>query len=205
MFLAFGCKKEFNNMSQFLQWVNDPDNELLIEKSINGFKLRMKYLPPEYLVIQEMSNETNYSQTELDSIYGYYSKSRTFILSISHPADKGADPDILFSSSRNYSEYAGKYMALSFGLQSYIKIVSQNKTYQPVLTAMEQTTSITGGRTFYLVFADVEQTDELLNEEILDIVFDDEIFNTGISHFRFTKEDMDNIPDFKFLNITKEL
>ena len=203
--LFAGCETKFDDMSQFLQWANEPDNGLVKERTINGYKIRIKYLPAEYLVSQELSYQTTYSQNEIDSLYSYYSNSRTFLLSISHPTESAAEPDMLISSSNDYADYAGKYLALSFGLQSYIYINGDEKTYPPVLATMEQTTSVNAGRNFFIVFADVDETDELFNEDILDIVFDDEIFNTGISHYRFTKKDIDNLPDFRFLKITKEL
>ncbi len=201
----FSCQKEFNNIGEFLQWIEEPENGLVKEKNINGFKIKMKYLPPEYLVSQELSYSEKHDQQDIVSIYSYYSNNRTFLLSITHPIERGTNPDIIISSSDNYSDYAGKYMNLSFGLNSIIKINGENNVYHPILASMEQTTSIKGGRTFYIVFADVNETDELLKEEMLDIVFDDEIFNTGISHFRFSKKDIDNIPDFKFINVTNEL
>ncbi len=126
-------------------------------------------------------------------------------MSITYAAENNQAMDVIQSASTGYTDFTNKFMTLSFGIQSYVRIKTSGQHYFPVLASMEQTNSVSTGKTFYLVFADDEPGHDLMAESVLDIVFDDEIFNTGISHFRFTKNDLDQIPEFNFLKINHKL
>ncbi len=187
-----GCKKEFKNERDFYKWWNEQDNGLVKSKTINDFKVTVKFMPPEYLTYNEVKENR---KLNIDTIRKKYFNSRTFLLTI-EPVDSRKDVDLLFQGIISLGEYKERVMKLNFSPGDFIKIKTNTREYFPVLSTMENVYNIDVKKNLYLVFSN---EDNLLDEPELDFVFNDQIFETGITHFLFQKKNMDNIPEFKFL------
>ena len=194
-----GCSSDFQTEREFYQWWNDSENGLVKEKEINDFKLIVKYMPPEYLAYNELKGK-NFTRSEYDDLYDKYKSSRTFLLSIL-PADEKSTQDVLYYNLQSVEEYKQRIMEMNFSPGEYISLKTDCGVYKPVLSTMENVYNIDPKRSLYLVFADNEENQGLLNANELDLVFEDYIFDTGINHFSFNKNKLDNIPVFSFLNI----
>src|SRR5258705_9477775 len=88
-----GCKKQFTSESEFFKWWNSKSNGLVKEKTVNDFKITVKYVPLEYLLYREQKGS---------NIDYKYKHSRTFLLTI-EPIDKKKDTDLLFQDIGSYS------------------------------------------------------------------------------------------------------
>jgi hypothetical protein len=89
----------------------------------------------------------------------------------------------------NYQAYKRRVMDLNFNLDRYVRLRDGEKEVKPLLHTLENTYGATEGRSLYLVFENAAA-----GGSTLDFVFSDEILGTGISHFRFRKSDLENVP-----------
>ena len=194
-----GCSSDFKTEREFYQWWNDEANGLVKEKEINDFRLIVKYMPPEYLAYNELKGK-NYTKAEYDDLYDKYKGYRTFLLSIL-PADEQSTQNVLYYNLQSVEEYKQRIMQMNFNPGEFISLKTDCGVYKPVLSTMENVYNIDTKRSLYLVFVDNEENQGLISANELDFVFEDYIFDTGINHFSFNKNNLDNIPVFGFLNI----
>src|SRR5690606_6423925 len=162
------------------------------ETSANRFLLTMKYLPPEYLAFNEISKSDDDNKLFNDYLEEF-KNSRTFLLIIS-PEDTGVD--VSKYGIFNMDEYKQRINDLNFNIKERIYIQTDNgEKYHPNLTTMENLYEVSNKKRIYLVFAENEA---ISNSKTLDVVFIDDFLDTGINHFLFKKDKIDNIPQIKF-------
>src|SRR5256885_1121145 len=95
------CKKEFHNVNEFYKWWNNEANGLTKVKTINDFKLSVRFMPENYLVYNAMKGNRSLS---LDSIKNKYKNSLTFLLTI-EPINERKSEDLLFQNAESLEEY----------------------------------------------------------------------------------------------------
>lgn len=205
--LLVSCQQKIKSQQALYQWINDADNGLVKQKDLDGITLTMKYLPPELLVSKELQSlkagpKKNDLKKTVDSLMQGYQNSRTFILNLS-PNGQGKKAfvqDILYKGADSYAAYKRRAMEMNFNMANYLVLKADGKEMKPVLANMENTYSLTKGRNIYLVFADEKDQNACLNAQKLDITFTDKLFDTGIHHFVFQKENLDKLPQVAYLN-----
>ncbi len=200
LFLLFSCgKKEIKEPLEYTKWLADPENNLVQTRYINGIKISVKYLPPEYLAYIECKDKENVNKLVKDSLVRYYEESKTFVLNIGPDERKGQPSgDIMMSNISHYQDYKGRNFTMNFEMQDYISLEIPGASYAPVLCNLENVYGLDKSRNIFVVFADKEKKGKLNVSKELDFVFDDEIFGTGRSHFVFNKKDLNDIPHFIF-------
>lgn len=190
--LLYSCNTSFTNEKDFFNWLNNKKNGFVKETSANRFLLTMKYLPPEYLAFNEISKSDDNNKSFNDYLEEF-KNSRTFLLIIS-PEDIGVD--VSKYGIFNMDEYKQRIHDLNFNIKERIYIQTDNgKKYHPNLTTMENLYEVSNKKRIYLVFA---ENQAISNSKTLDVVFIDDFLDTGINHFLFKKDKIDNIPQIKF-------
>ncbi len=194
---CFSCtsRKEFSSISQYANWLNDPSHGALVEREVNDLKLTVKYLPPEYLAAKD---SRGLSQSGKDSLLKSYSQSKTFLLTISPNGKAEKQGDLMFRNINNYQQYKERSFAMNFEIGEYVNLDAGDNTYAPVLSTLENTYGLEEGRSIYLVFNDHHQGEEFDKAKELDVVFNDELFNTGLHHFVFSRKNLNDIPHLIF-------
>lgn len=194
LLIAIGCSSSINSEKELLKWLGDPGHGFIKKTKANGFLLSMKYLPAEYLALNEMKKD---NKTDMKDFQGYVDKfknSKTFLLTISHDEET---VNVSNYNVANLSEYGQRIKDLSFNIKEVLVLMTNSgKKYNPVLTTMENAYEIANKKSIYMVFSDDQK--EILNSEQLDIVFQDTFLDTGISHFVFENEKINNLPNLNF-------
>lgn len=186
-----------DNVEVYLRWLNNPQNGLVRSKTVNGFSLTVKYLPPDYLACRELADGKEYSAAYKDSIRSIYNQGMSFLLRIA-PDEESHSSDIMFWNARNYQEYKERFLNLNFTISEYIALKTDRGKYNPVLSNLENVYGLTPGRNLQFVFVDEQHPNGLKEAAFFDFIFTDEIFDTGINHFVFSREDINNIPKLIF-------
>lgn len=195
-FLIAGCgRKEIRKVEDYLSFVNSEENGLVIKKQVNGFEIKITYLPPDYLTYRELSEEENALKSKIDSLKKYYSKTMTFMMTITPDKEKRKGEDAVLYGIRNYAEYKERLYNLNFEMENNISIETGALSLKPVLTSFENSYGLSVGRSILFVFApsETEQV-EFYNSENIDFIYDDELFDTGINHFIFKRKNIENTP-----------
>jgi len=184
---------QIDKMHSYLAWINDEANGLVKTRYINGIKLSLKYLSPEYLVYKDFPDITSTSSLKKnDSLIKAFANSLSFMLSIG-PDERDEDGvDITHRKISNYKEYAERIHTLNFDMENYFLLKTEDNEFMPVLSSMENTYELTKGRNIILVFAPhtEDQTTDFYSSGELDIVYHDELFDTGTSHFVFDRAEI---------------
>lgn len=195
------CKfrpRELETYKEYKTWMVDPENGLSKTKYVNGLKLTVKYLPTDYLVYQDLQGNSDINI--VDSLRSRYSQSHTFLLNIAPDArdkDMPQGASVMTRDIKDMEDYKLRSLIMNFDMQHYVSIKNGDLEFVPVLAEMENTYDLTKDRTIYLVFSDKANGD-LLKGETLDFIFEDEIFATGLNHFKFDAEDIREVPALKF-------
>jgi hypothetical protein len=187
---GFACTPSVKSEAQYYQWLNDPENGLVQVKEVNDLILTAKFLPPQLLAQQELKRLPEITTASTDSLVQVYANSYSFLLTIQ---PQNSQQDVLFRDLESYPQYKERVTALNFHADQFLALQVGDQSVPPVLHIMENTYSTRSGRSLYLVFP----RKALSNREPasdLDLVFTDELFQTGINHFIFSAEDLATIP-----------
>ena len=197
---TFCQKKKIEDYKTFVTQINNPENGLVKVKNVGELTLTAKFLPPAFLAYQEYKKMKLPTSKSKDSLIKYYSNSHSFLLTIAVNEDKTKERgDLLTNDISSYDEYKERFLELTFNLTKYVDLQVGNETYEPVLSTMINDFGLSSKKDFYLVYANQAQNKENLFEaKELDLIFYDELFHTGKSHFVFTKEELENLPEFDF-------
>lgn len=189
-----GCTNSLKTESALLEWLNEPENGYVKRHHANGFSMTLKYLPAEYLAYKESKEDP--SLLEWNDLLGEFKDSRTFLLSIEHEL---AGVDVTNYGVRDMPAYKKRISQLNFNIKDYLFLKDgSGQKSKPALTTFENLYEIGGKKVFYIVFS--KEQNDYTPPEHLDIVFEDPFLETGISHFVFKTDDIDNLPPLQFIN-----
>lgn len=207
VYLLLGCsgKTPVTSIEEYLAWLNDGKNGLVKVRYINGYELKVKFLPLDYLLYHEVLKDNEPREEKFASLKKKYQNSLTFLMTIGPDQRESKGADITFQGITNYSEFKKRIYDLNFYLENNVNIQMGNSLYKPVLSSMENVHGLKPSRDITFVF-----TPSLLNEsdlfvpEQIDFIFNDELFATGISHFTFKRKDIEKIPQLTISNQIKK-
>ncbi len=170
------------NSTEYLQWLNDEHNECCVTRVVNFMKVKVKYLPSQYLALKEY--EASGKKLNYDSLVNYYQQSESFLVSFA-PNDLEKGNDVMFDGISNYQEYVERVFTMNFDLESKFKLKTETEEYKPVLTSFENTYGLSKSRDVSIVFASKSKQQPLNASAYLDVSYNDEIYELGILHFVF--------------------
>jgi len=198
-----GCSHSIKNGSEYLKWLNNPSNGIVKVRHVEGFDVRVKFLPAEYLLYQEISrSDAHYSATQKDSLLNMFKHSLTFIMTIGPDTNDNNHSDVMYYGVKTYKDYVNKDIIMNFDFKQYITLSAGGRKYAPVLSAMENSYELGLSRNIIFAFVPNNKTDYALFESSqLDFTYDDELFDIGINHFVFQQRDLQNIPAYPGLVI----
>lgn len=193
----FNSEKE---LGDYMQWIHNEDNGLVKSKHINGLIFTVKYLPAEYMAYQELK-DSNAHTISKDSLIKQYRNTLFFLLTVNSDDEmkENAGKDVMYLGVKNPKEYQERVMLMNFNMKEFISIqLNDSSTYSPVLTNMENTYGLSNGRSILCVFAPYKSIQEFNNSNTIDLIWDDEIFQSGRNHFVFDSKDFLSLPRLKF-------
>ena len=183
----------------FLEYINNGENGMVHSKTLNGVELTLKYLPSNYLAYRDLSLLSSPSKQQEDSLMQRYQNSMTFVLNLSPENMKGVggfENGVLSKDISGIEEYKSRALSLNFAMTEMVKLRSEKGVIKPSLTNMENTYDLAADKSIYIVFSRELVKTELGTED-LEFVFEDGVFDTGISVFSIDAEVLKNIPSIK--------
>jgi hypothetical protein len=201
LLVLFACNTTtVNTYEEYLAWLNDSENGLTMDKKAGGIIIKVKHLPSNYLAYQDLLHQSQVNKDIVDSLINNYDKSLTFLLNIGVDGNtkKG---DVMYHDVKNYEEYKKKLYNMNFDIEKNISLTINEKEYFPVLAHLENVYGLTESRNIMVVFVpETENEQSFYDAKEIAFTYDDELFNTGISHFVFKRKNINNIPSFIFWN-----
>lgn len=193
----FSCKKQVLDYKEYMKFLANKESGLVKEIATGGIKLKVKYLPLDYLVYNQVkSSDSLASKEERENIKKTYENSLTFMLTL------GPDTNESFSITRvgvtNYQEFAERIETMSFNMSEYISLKIKDKEYKPDLTQMESINSLEQSKNIIVVFKAIDEVGKKITTDDLVFIYNDELFLTGINKFKFKKNDILDLPELKY-------
>ena len=197
LFILFATLQSCNNALNFedyVQYIKEPANGLTKNKTVGGIAIRVMHLPVNYQTYNELKiKKGSVLKNEIDSIKNTYASSFTFLMTIGPDGNETVDITKLGVSS--WEEFNQRIMDMSFNMGSMVKLKIGKKELVPEIAQMERTYGLRKSSDLLFVF---NSSDLILNEdEKIDFVFSDELFFTGITKFRFDRDDILNTPPLR--------
>jgi hypothetical protein len=190
----YSCSNTITTEAALLEWINNPENGFSKKATANGFLFSAKYLPSAYLAYAEFKKGD--STKDIETLSKEFENSMTLLFSIEHE-QQGIDATNY--NVENMVAYKERINQLNFDIKNHMFIKEKNgKKIKPVLTTFENSYEIGGKKTFYIVFPKNKEVKN--SSETIDLVFDDTFLDTGISHFVFQKEKINQLPTLEFIN-----
>jgi hypothetical protein len=190
------CNKQPASLEEYMKWLETPGSGLTQAREVNGFRIKVKCIPPEYLAYKDMQDD-HLTYSSKDSLISIYKKNLYFLFTIG-PDDKKRTKDVMNDEITSYEEYAERSLSMNFDMESYVTLHMNGNTYSPVLSSMENTYGLGSSRSILFVFAPGEQEKDKGSE--IDFEYRDELFGTGILHFIYSNSSINNIPAITFWN-----
>lgn len=186
-----GCSPDtIGDPAAYLRYLADQENGLVRQKAVGGFNIRMKYLPPDYMAYRELSGGLDRQGQSIDSLAGRYQTSATFLLTIT-PEDTGA-PEIARLGVSNYEEFSRRILDLNFHLREQLWLENEGRKVPAVLTEFERNYGLDRSGNIIIVFNSPPPEREAVSDWV--VVWNDELFHTGLHRFLFKQADIRKMP-----------
>jgi hypothetical protein len=195
VFFFFSCEKSIYTIEEYYDYINDPKNGLVKMKEIGTIEFSMKYLPSNFYVYKTIKDTPKLS---IDSLEKEYSSSLNFILKIAPSKESKVKFDVMTETVNSLEEFQKQSLAVNFELQNFIYLKIGKNKIKPVLVETENVYGLAKHRLINIIFAKDEFEESWQNEDKIDLVFNDEIYNTGKHHFLFQKKDINKIPQLEY-------
>lgn len=184
--LACQSKPVFDNVKEYKIHLLQAENGYIKSKEAGGVKVSLLYMPANYLIGLDKNYKTE------DTTINAYEHTYTFLLSFT-PNQKIKNGSIMTLNVTDYEGYKERVYDMNFEFKSKIFVKTKTGNIYPVLADMENTYGLTQERKIHLVFP----KNEIVKEEEIDIIFDDDVFDTGRHHFVYTKKKLEEVPELK--------
>jgi hypothetical protein len=184
--IVVGCGDHASTDVQgYYEWMNDPSNGCVRTSTVNGLRLELKYLAPAYLRYQRERSDSSVVANAPGN-----DSTVCFLMSIA-PADSTGG-DIMLRGVASDDDFTSRAMNLNFEIKDMVSINYGGHRYPVLLATLENVYGLSKKRDVMLVFPKIQSYWK--EDGDADLVFDDRIFDTGISHFAFHIRDLNRAP-----------
>jgi hypothetical protein len=176
--------------------MGDERHGVMVSRQIGDVRLKLQWLPPELLVYQDFRHDGPVCDKYWrDSVTNQYRRTLAFLLTVE---SVNSQEDILWKNIATQEEFKNRVYQLNFRMNELVRLEANGQVYSPVLHVLENDYGFAHARKIHLVFADADDSQELSRTSQYKVVFEDELFMTGISQFVFERENMEEIPPINF-------
>lgn len=181
LFICFSCGKKPETPAEYKAFCNDPDNGLLVKKSIGQMNYEVQYMTAELMAMNEL--KPGYSRQMFDSVVDTYEGGEYFTITILPP--EGTE----LNSAFGQSIYAVQSY-YSFQVGEDICLIESGDTISPVIIHNPKTYEL--ARTVELIVAFATGFEK---ENRVKLRYTDLIFNGGTMNFVFDFNEI-KLPEF---------
>lgn len=179
-----GSHQVYHDAASFKQAFYAEGSGSIVAKSYGNLMWTCKLVPAELDLV-----ENPVIQPESASTDG----SLHFILFVG-PSDPGSMGDVMVYGVQDEAAYNKRMIDLNFRIRESVVLNVGVASLNPVIAHMENTYGLTEGREIHLIFADPSLEGPWWQLPDLDLVLEDGVFHTGVSHFRYPAKRLSQLP-----------
>jgi len=185
-------RSSVKSIAEFNCWLNDVNHGCIKSRDINGVRVSVKYLPPNYQVLKEMESGGGIKGgAKVDSLKLHQQKLLTFLMTIGPTENKEKKKGIMYEGVEGYGDYVQRVMSANFYMDHYLKLYIDGVLYKPALSLVENIYELSQDRNFIVVFA-AESNEQFKKGREFLFVYDDPFFNMGKLQFDFSGNQLQN-------------
>ena len=186
MMLLPSCSQKEVTVSEYLNWVKNPENGLVVSKEFENYKISLFYKPVEFIAINEQKT-TTIDTTVFFSRLKQLNEFQYYTLKI----ESLTGEDVLSTNISTEQEYFDRLYYFTDVLEYDLMLEENNDTLSCQLCHFERNYGVAPYNNIDLGFTSSEiQTDKTL-------VFNDQVLGLGKIKLKIAKKDIDNIPKIK--------
>lgn len=141
-------------------------------------------------IIKVSCTEENYNADNVLSNSKYHYVLLSFMISPNSDRTLG---DLIYSRLHTYKDYQQRVQNLNFNFHSYWEIRTPTDTVPALAAQMDNTYGLTDYRKFQILFAPQDTSIDLYQAPYWEVIFRDEVFETGVHTFRFEREEWESL------------
>lgn len=190
IFLA-ACTTEQLTAPEYVKWVENEKNGLMISKQIGEMEFQLQYRPLEYVVMMDTKN-MNLAADALESRKKEMSGLQHFVFRM---RVAGFEDDILKYKLNQPGEYEERVKYLSFNVQNDFRLIDGADTLPCTICTYERAFGVTPYTTMVLGFP--ESSGGLSHKTL---IYQDQLLGAGPVMMTIEKESIENIPQLKLVH-----
>ncbi|ABG60450.1 hypothetical protein [Cytophaga hutchinsonii] len=181
--LLTACSVKELSPSDYIYWVEDPDNGLHKIEQIGELVYEVQYKPADYILCKTGELDEVVSDKLLDSLRTQYDSLIYFTIVLK--TTSGKDPVSQHTNSKDIEEAALYYFQYNFQQDIHLKIADKDdKQYSPVLFHFERMYTINNAKVFLMAF---DKTSEMKDND-LQLIIHSKYLTSGLVKFYFDKD-----------------
>lgn len=181
----------------YINWVNNPDNGLIVKHKSAEYSFSVQYRPSTLLALIETEPQYE-SQIIIDSVAQTFSGMQQFLFRVS--LNSGSN-DWLQASSQRFMDSEEQIKYLSFSMQNDFLLVKEQDTIDCTIFHFERDFGIRPFGTFLLGFpidkSQILEIDTIKQIESFKVIYQDSAFDDKVVEFSFSSDDINKIPILK--------
>lgn len=177
--LLTSCSSDLSKQ-EYVNWVQDPDNGLIIRKEIGDFAFELFYKPISFQVLQAWEDLSSLDEYKDTQHYTFKIESL-----------KGLD--VLKDGALDDMEYNNRLFYLSDYIQKDFRLIEAGDTLPCLFAHYERSYGLAPFAKVTLAFPATPESEKL--EKV--IQFNDPVFGAGKMNFNYSKSVLENIPNLK--------
>jgi len=188
LLILCSCTKERQKLipSEYVRWINNSENGLVIKKNIGEYEYTLKYQPVDYMIANEFRTD------EIDP--GAYEMRKKEMEGAQYYSlrikQKDSNADVMLAGISSSSDYYAMDTYLAYGFKDDIKMV-QDDTSSCTLYHFVNTHGLTPHVEIVFGF------DKPENGQDRTIVINERVFGAGTLKFSFTENVLSQVPELK--------
>ena len=190
MCLAFGCStKSFDTAEALQLYIQQPENEYVYTKTVNGVDFSVLYKPTDLLVNQELGDHK--SAEIVDSLRDKYKAYLYFTVAMSKN-----NQELLSNVAGNKQRFGAMVNELAFGMEQKVHLYTPKKdTIELVDYIYPRMYGMSGATTILFVYP---REKRVTNQEFMTLSIEDLGFYTGEVKFKIPTKIIANEPRIQF-------
>ncbi|MCK4662305.1 MAG: hypothetical protein KAT68_05530 [Bacteroidales bacterium] len=182
------CNKKITKQEMF-DYLKNPENGLLQEKTINGINIKVMFKPSSLFVLQEINNDTTINDEKIQKLKEQYNKYLYFIISFSQNKQ-----ELLNLFAGNQQQFGAMVNQLAFDMDNNVSLISSKKDTLPLMDYIyPRLYGMSNSTDILFVF----KKEELKNFEWLKLTIKDFGLKIGDTKYKFYIKAFKKIPELK--------
>ncbi len=171
---------------EYMIWSGQANNFLIKEKTISEFNYKIKYLPTEQLILNDLRKSNKEITTEnISQLEKEYEGMEYFEMRVQVNQYNG---ELAKYQVTDLSEYQTRIAYMAFAMQNNISLSTEFNEHIPCkLFHFERTYGITPYTTFLFAFS----KEDIIDAHNRTVIYNDELFNKGLLKFNWSFENIE--------------